>query len=51
MIRIRKISHQLALSFILIILFIFTIWMVGIASIKMVNEGTEVLYSDNTLGI
>lgn len=49
--RIRKISHQLALSFILVILFIVTIWMVGIVSIKIVNEGTEVLYSDNTLGI
>lgn len=49
--RIRKISHQLALSFILVILFIVTIWMVGIVSIKIVNEGTEVLYFDNTLGI
>ena len=39
--RIRKISHQLALSFILVILFIVTIWMVGIVSIKMVSEGTE----------
>ncbi|VYU68812.1 HAMP domain-containing protein [Clostridium tertium] len=49
--RIRKISHQLALSFILLILFIVTIWVVGIVSIKSINEGTEVLYSDNTLGI